>query len=201
MYGNTGFASKQEYDRARYKKLKASKETSSEKIDKIFEKLTTEDLAYIAGLIDGEGCITMLSCKRLDTCYPAVMVAMTYKPVIEWLAKQFEAPCHLHNHTSLRRHPQLKPQYITRVNGYKAKKLCQAILPYMKVKHFQAELVGQFPSDFRKAPGRFLGEEDKQLRLAIKYKIDEINSPNRKAKRPVETHALPVEFRQKWGIG
>lgn len=201
MYGNTEFASKKEYDRARYLRLKAQKQSDREAKSEALEELSVEDRCYLAGLIDGEGSIVMLSCKRLDTCYPSVMVAMTHEPVIKWVAEKLNASYYLHNHTNLRRNPKLKPQYMARVNGYKAKKLCQILLPFLKVKNIQAELVAQFPDDFRKAPGCRLDEASKQMRLAIKHKVDALNSPNRKTKRPVETHALPPEFRQKYGLG
>ena len=55
MYGNTGYASKKEYDRARYLRLKAEREAQKPK-DAI-ETLMPEERAYIAGLIDGEGSI------------------------------------------------------------------------------------------------------------------------------------------------
>jgi hypothetical protein len=70
MYGHTGFASKKDYDRARYLRLKAERQARlpPEQI----ETLTSEERAYIAGLIDGEGSIfvTAVGPKRDRTVYP-----------------------------------------------------------------------------------------------------------------------------------
>src|SRR5262249_43556897 len=86
--------------------------------------------------------------------YPVLIVAMTHHGVIEWLAGRLRSgSVKLHNQTSLRRYPYLKPQYKFQLFGKPAQLLCSAILPYLKVKAEPARLVGLFRCDARIAPG------------------------------------------------
>lgn len=145
---------KQEYDRARYVRLKAVRETRKPK-DPI-ATLTPEEAAYIAGLVDGDGCIYVAAVgpNRRRTVYPIVTVAMTHEGVIRWLSERLCAgTVKTHNHTNLRRSPHLKRQYRVQLFGKRARSLCETMLPYLRVKREQARLVTTFPVDARIAPG------------------------------------------------
>lgn len=176
MYGNTGFASKKEYDRARY--LRKKQEREATKPPDLILTLTNEERAYLAGLIDADGSIYIAAVgpKRDKTVYPIVVVAMTHKPVIEWLGERLAVTIRLHNQTNLKRFPYMKPQFRFQVFGKRAKLLCEAILPYMRVKNEQARLVTTFPTDVRIAPGITI---DKTGVNEIRFKLrDEINGLN-----------------------
>src|SRR3990167_4649763 len=47
--------------------------------------------AYLAGIIDGEGCISIRKCKQGKYIYfkPMIEVSMTHRPTIEFVAKTF----------------------------------------------------------------------------------------------------------------
>jgi hypothetical protein len=191
MYGKTGYATKQEYDRARYLRLK--KERLAQQQPDPIETLSPEERAYIAGLVDGEGSIYVAAVgpERDRTVYPIVVVAMTHRGVLEWLTERMQAgKLKLHNQTNLRKHPYMKPQYRFQLFGKRAQMLCKAMLPYMRVKHEQARLVCEFPCDARIAPGvkverSKINEERFRLR-------DQINSLNHEAMR----NPVPVEKRK-----
>lgn len=180
MHGKTGFATKKDYDRARYLQLKAKRE-AAKPTDPII-KLTNEERAYIAGLVDGEGSIYMFHAEKRRTCYPAVCIAMTHKGVIEWLTDKLQsAKIQLHNSTNLRREPHLQPQYRFLLHGKRAQLLCKTILPYLRVKNKQAEVVKDFPCDYRIAPSVKIEETNaNELRMKLKKKLDELNAPNSK---------------------
>lgn len=76
MYGKTGYATKQDYDRARYIRLKVERDKLKPKHP--ITKLTETEKAYIAGLIDGEGAIYVANCR--NTCYPTISISMTSAP-------------------------------------------------------------------------------------------------------------------------
>lgn len=184
-------AAKQAYDRARYTRLKAQRAAQRE--PDAIETLTPEERAYIAGLVDGEGSIYVAAVgpERDRTVYPIVTVAMTHHGVIEWLTERLQAgTVKLHNQTNLRRHPYMKPQYRFQVFGKRAQLLCNAMLPYLKVKHEQARLVGEFPCDARIAPGvKIERSEINATRFCLR---DAINALNHDATR----NPVPEERRK-----
>ena len=47
------------------------------------------DLAYLAGIIDGEGCITIKYNKRTDVHFVALSVGMTELPAVELMVRVF----------------------------------------------------------------------------------------------------------------
>jgi hypothetical protein len=145
----------------------------------VITTLTLAQLAYISGIIDGDGCIYVAAVgpKRNRTVYPIVVVAMTHHGVIEWLATTLHAgTIKLHNQTNLRRHPNLKPQYRTQLFGKRAKLLCSVILPYLRVKTEQARLVTTFPTDARVAPGHKIEHtEINRVRYELRDRINALN--------------------------
>lgn len=144
------------------------------KIDYL-ENLSPETLAYVAGIIDGEGTIFVgyLGGKR-NTSYPVLRIAMTYRPIIEWLEKTLDT-CKNYRHNRKNPNPRAKPCYACTLYGKKAQKVCEKTLPYLKVKHKQAKLLLQFPMGFYKGPGIKIDLKTKKSRQLIKLKISKLN--------------------------
>lgn len=168
---------KRDYDRRRYIARRAV-DLATRAPDPILT-LSRVERSYLAGLIDGEGSIYVAAVgpNRHRSVYPIVTVAMTHRPVIEWVAGRLAAgKVQLHNHTNIRLHPHLKPQYRTQLFGKRARILCRALLPYLKVKVEQARLVTTFPVEARVAPGVKI---DHSAINEIRYRLrDEINALN-----------------------
>ena len=83
-------------------------------------RLSELDRAYIAGLIDGEGCIRIgrVGPERI-TFYPSISIGMTNREVIEWLQDRIHSgSIKLNNPTACRRNPKWKPQHLIRLNGH-----------------------------------------------------------------------------------
>lgn len=113
--------------------------------------MDTTSLAYIAGILDGEGHITVtrVHAKGRPFAYfePRVEVSMTHRGVIQWLCDQYgvrlsEVP---------RRKPHHKDAFLFRVSGVEVGPLLSPLLPYLRVKRARAEAVCAFISDTRKA--------------------------------------------------
>lgn len=171
---------KKDYDRERYLKIKTEKESRKPK-DKIL-LLSDVDCAYIAGLIDGEGSlyISAVGPNRRKTVYPVVVVAMTEKPVIEWLKEVCDSGnIQLHNQTNLRKYPYMKPQYRFNLFGKRAQLLCKRIHPYLKVKKEQAEIIMSFVCDVRIAPGVKISKDINEVRLELRDRCNALNHSNR----------------------
>lgn len=171
---------KQEYDRARYLRLKAERQAARPP-DPI-ARLSDTDLAYLAGLTDADGSIYVTHTNRLRTYYPCVSWATTHRETIDWVQVAVGGgTVQLHNHTNLRRgttswgSSNLREQWRTQVSGARAQLLCHRMLPYMRTKAIQAGLVVEFPVDARTAPGIHLPEETRLMRIKLAERISALN--------------------------
>ena len=75
---------KKEYDGKRY----LTKKTINKKV--FNEELLSEtDIAYLAGLIDGEGCFSINYYKNTDKYVPYISISMTNEDVLKHISKIF----------------------------------------------------------------------------------------------------------------
>ena len=109
--------------------------------------LSETDKAYIAGIIDGEGCIYIDNWKdtrgRPNRCYIIrVKVAMTDREVPEWLSSVVGGSCR--NYDCRKKNNNHKIIYIWSYCGTKTIDFLKIIKPYLKIKHKQAEVAIEF---------------------------------------------------------
>ncbi|QRY48119.1 hypothetical protein JVX93_15820 [Mycolicibacterium boenickei] len=173
---------KQQYDRDRYRRLRAERIAAAPP-DPISE-LGEPEIAYLAGLTDADGSIYVTHTNRLKTYYPTVCWAMTHEATIRWVSETLGGTAvQLHNHTNLRRGAtswgtsNFRPQFKTSVTGARAQLLCTRMEPWMKTKAAQAALVVAFPVDARSAPGVRLPEEIRLQRISIAEQLTALNRP------------------------
>jgi len=116
--------------------------------------LTIDELAYIAGFIDGEGCISLHSIRHVrgsrTTVSPRLIIVNTHKGVIDYLAEKLN--------TTIYARPSCgnaKGTFRMSVQGKKRLiPLLHLLLPYLIVKKLQAELIIEW-ADGRDESGRF----------------------------------------------
>jgi len=98
------------------------------------------DIAYIAGLFDGEGCIMInKTIYRPRTYYQLyVQVNMSSQWIIEYLQFTFGGSVHKYEHSQY--YPNAKPQWAWKAYGLAAVEFLKAMMPYLKLKKSQAEL-------------------------------------------------------------
>ena len=99
-----------------------------------------EDLAYIAGILDGEGCIQVRLLKHNGSKWGMmkceVIIVNTSKELIDWLSKKLNLDIGVRK----RKNPKWKPcYYVKTTNMYEVLLLLKALLPYLIVKRKQAE--------------------------------------------------------------
>ena len=103
------------------------------------------DLAYIAGIIDGEGCIGLRreTLRRKDKKYATVRlyvsVSNTNEWLLQWLRFSFRgslAPCPRKNHQRL--------AWEWCIVFKQARAFLEAIYPYLRIKKPQAEIALRF---------------------------------------------------------
>jgi len=98
--------------------------------------MTRENLAYAAGIVDGEGCIGIFRRVNRQAFRTHITVAMCELAVPEFLFQIFGGS--LSKHERLFR-PNAREQYVWLVAAQKAAECARAILPYLRIKQAQAE--------------------------------------------------------------
>lgn len=99
--------------------------------------------SYLAGIIDGEGCLTIGAGRKGNvTNYNSIiMVTSTSEKLIKWLVGNFGGNYYKSNRIV----PNSKPAYIWRFLKHKEiELLLLAILPYLIIKREQAILLLEF---------------------------------------------------------
>lgn len=172
-------ADKKAYDRKRYEQQKAERVAAA--LPDPISLMTVEERAYLAGLIDGEGSIYCgaIGSSRHKTCYPCVAIGMTDEAVIEWVASRWG--CAVSYVLKRKNNPKWLDQYFVRLSGKRAQLLCLTLLPYLRVKRRQAELVCGFPCEARIAPGKPIAAEVNAKRFSLR---DQINGLNHRPRNP-----------------
>ena len=132
------------------------------------------DLAYTAGIIDGEGCISIYRMKVFSHLALRVSVSSTD----EWLCQflKFSFGGHIYGP---RRRGHNKPCWEWRITSAGAGEFLRLILPYLRLKRPQAELAIKFQG----AKGRSrkgLTEEERALEEAQKILLSSLKRPNAK---------------------
>lgn len=165
---------KLQYWRDRYQRIKKDLEANLP-VDPL-ETLTDTEAAYLAGIVDGEGSIT-IGVSNGRKCYqPGVHIIMCDKPVLEWMAKRLGVTCGIIKRSVNERH---RTQYGVRLLGRRAAWLCIAILPWLRVKKKQAELVIAFSKTYKSGyDGAGIDPKVNKLRKTLKRDMHRLNSPN-----------------------
>lgn len=135
-----------------------------------------EKFAYMGGLIDGEGCITLgrkpekLSNRGMFT--PKLIISSTTKELTDWLQAEFGGSIHIFKYSQTRiNSSDLYWWYIT---TRKALEIIQKCYPYLKVKRVHAELFSSYYATVQDS-NKPLTPELIKKRLEIYGKLKEAN--------------------------
>lgn len=140
------------------------------KVDKI-------ELAYIAGLFDGEGHIFIEARKSKNKGKTVVHnlcigITNTYKEVIDWIYEEFGATRSVRSRW--KDHPNWKTCYFWTTSAKKAGEFLKLIYPYLRIKKEQARLAIEFQDNWRDRrfdkKGRVLKTSQKVLEKRENYK-------------------------------
>lgn len=102
--------------------------------------LKTEEWSYLAGIIDGEGMITIEKQRRRDSFHPKIAITTTDENLSNWLQKKVNTTCVI----SKNKHPTWKTKYECFIHGYSCKPILENVLPFLKIKNKHAKLVLEF---------------------------------------------------------
>ena len=127
-------------------------------IHKIMPKTpwTTRDRAYVAGLLDGEGCFGIYKQPYSRGYYVKVQLNICNLPVIKYISKLTQQPYY-----SRKRLPSYKRIYRIGWYGQLAQNLIREIYPFLIVKKEQAKLCGKLIKKWSSYSQR-IGKRDEQ---------------------------------------
>jgi hypothetical protein len=103
------------------------------------ERWSDTELAYLAGIIDGEGCLSMGN-VHTGVYTTQIYIGNTDARVIEWLYRTFGGSIALRPSPN----PKHKPLWRWLASGKNLNVLLQAVLPYLIVKKEQALLLLEY---------------------------------------------------------
>jgi len=98
------------------------------------------DIRYIAGITDGEGCITIVKRSIAGVngarFIPVVVISMTDKAAVRQIHRRFGGTLYLKKANK----PGHKPAWQWRITGHNLLNFLKAVSPYLLVKGTQAKL-------------------------------------------------------------
>jgi len=101
------------------------------------------DKAYLAGFIDGEGTVTavfrLTASSRREAVHCRLSIPNTSLEILEWIQERFGGVMHYKN--SLPKKANFKKVYSLYWGGEKCYPVLRDVLPYLKIKHRQAEIL------------------------------------------------------------
>jgi len=146
-------------------------------------------VAYTAGFIDGEGTITAnyrMSARGFPALHYRVLIANTDLTALERLQKEWGGRLSLYGKKRSEKHKQVYGIYW---GGDTCLPLIEAILPFLRIKKRQAEIVlllSKLKSHYEKGKqGRFVSDEVKQARVSL---VEEMVKLNHRGMNNPDTH-------------
>jgi hypothetical protein len=105
------------------------------------------DLAYLAGIIDGEGCFFINKLKTEGYHRGVLQVVNTDKTLIDWIDSVFPGTATGHNrYTSSRKFERIIYSWTS--SGDRLLNICEQVLPYLVIKKKHCENMIEFRQTF-----------------------------------------------------
>jgi len=125
------------------------------------------DLAYIAGIVDGEGCISTYLCRKREVVHIKLAISNTSKTLMKYLSNKLDF-----GFRESKKHINRKQQYRMIFTNKKAISLIKKIYPYLIIKNPYSKLMLKFC--FNKQ-GVHLTEDELESRRYIRREIFKLN--------------------------
>lgn len=104
-----------------------------------------EKLLYLAGIIDGEGCIGIElqaannSCRKVDYYIPRIAIINSSFALIEWLTKHFGGKYHIR-----KKETGKKRIYVWNVFGQHMEDIIRSVEPFLIIKNQAANIIIEY---------------------------------------------------------
>jgi len=137
--------------------------------------MTEVDKAYIAGFVDGEGCIQLQKKRKPGRYCLRFRITQTDKAILDWIKACTGEGTVRRWSLQSERH---RERYEWYCGGYKALCILHEIYPYLKLKKLQAEIAFEFEKTMV-GTGNFLTESQHIQRQSLRKTMDELHSHRR----------------------
>ena len=133
------------------------------------------DLAYCAGLLDGEGCLTISKRTQKNTFQMRVEIVNTNKEVLEWVKGMFGGSVIVRMRPG--KYGNNKESFVWLADTRRAASFLRLIKPYVKIKRRQLEIALDFQRTIRHETGhgRFITPQQLAFRADCKMKMSALN--------------------------
>ena len=114
------------------------------------------ELAYLAGFLDGEGCINITTQKSRGNLNYRMQIVLwnTNRAIIESLAAHWAGGFHAGSKTRTNATENARPCYLAWWHGQLADELLARLEPYVRIKHAQLLNAREFQAVKRRRVGR-----------------------------------------------
>ena len=110
--------------------------------------LSPTDTAYLAGIVDGEGTITISKLSRLrGAFYPVVSISNTKQILIDWCSARIPGGVYVKGRENVR----WRTAHQIVWNGWKALEIVKLLEPFLVIKQNQARLIIDLATDHYRA--------------------------------------------------
>jgi hypothetical protein len=126
-----------------------------------------EQLIYLAGFFDGEGCISIChhsNSKKYKYLNLDIFVSNTNIPSLELFKNVFNGNIYAQSNKTYKDHPNWKQAYVWQLGNNRASECLKELLPYLEQKKPQALLAIEFQKSINETKRRKLTNEDMLLR-------------------------------------
>lgn len=151
------------------------------------------DIRYVAGLFDGEGCISLIKANRKNSSLHSysvrVVIAMTNKPIIKLLHSQFGGIYTERNGNDT----STRNSFSLLWSNNKAKPILEQLLPHLILKRSEAEIALNFINELSQVGTSF-------WRKATQNQISELQN-KRENVRKLLAQMKRVNYSTKWNDG
>lgn len=144
---------------------------------------TDSQLAYLAGIIDGEGSFYIGICRNGRSFMCRIYVVNTNKELVNWLKETFGGL--IYSRKSIK-NPQWKIRYEWVVDKPAIDPFCKLLLPFLIIKKKHAEIMIEFRNSFIAGRKNPISDEILAFRTECYKKIKALNH---RSSLPVQTLA------------
>jgi hypothetical protein len=109
-------------------------------------------LAYLAGIVDGEGCIHIgyyfNKTQKRSVYHSLLQITSTDRCLIEWLLSNFGGLSSIYTEAQTPKNSTLKP-YSWKASGERLTHICEVLLPFAIIKKDQLQIMLEFRKTFQ----------------------------------------------------
>lgn len=140
----------------------------------------THTIAYMAGLVDGEGCFYVGKVKQGRygngwQFHTALVIASCDEVIIQWLEETFGGARESRYRWTSKK-ANFRPVFNWRAQGPMLDYLCPMILPFLIIKRIQCQVMIEMRGTYKNIGSQRLPDEVAQKRIALIERMRTLNS-------------------------